>query len=275
MMQPPSKVSGRNRTPQPVSAENYAGAALQDLANFFGSYHRAPQPEGLDVVMQRITDLDLLSMPEHRFGLAGAIHAIMHLHAADVALHSKWRKQWPKQMVILDDCRPSEEDSEVTRPPEIDYLWMYGITCWDEYTIDRIIRIGARTDMTGDAAVRVAHYHGAHPLMLQALARAAATTTSGLRHDPSIPTASIMTLARLAATHPRFQACVLYIGWRSARAAHGADPGHLAALVVKTPDGNIPRDFPLAWDGHPVVSAQATATELATWRKQHAAKERP
>ena len=151
---PDPQRAGRHRTPLPVRPENYAGAALQDLVNFFSSYHRQPQPEGMEVVMQRITSLELLAQPEHVFGLAGAVHAIMHLHPDRQAA---WRKPWPRQMVIMDECRPSEEDSEVTRVSEIDYLWMYGTTCWDEYTIDRIIRIAMRPDMVGDAAVRVIH----------------------------------------------------------------------------------------------------------------------
>ncbi len=272
MQSPPSKVSGRYRTPHPVSADMYVGVALQDMANFFGSYHRLPQPEGLDVVMQRITELQLLTMPEHRFGIAGAVHAVMHLHPP---MQTGWRLKWPKQMAIMDECRPSEEDSEVTRPPEIDYLWMYGITCWDEYTIDRIIRIGLRGDMAGDAAVRVAAYHALHPLMLQALARAAATTTAALRPDTTIPAASIHSLALLAATEPIFQASVLYIGWRNARAATTAIEAQEAAFVAKTPDGNLPHNFPTCWDGYPVMGAQATAIELINWRRLHAAKERP
>ncbi len=275
MAQPPSKLSGRNRTPQPVNAENYAGAALQDLVNFFGGYHRGPQPEGLDVAMQRIVDLGLLAQPEHRYGIAGAVHAIMHFHAKDAKLQTKWRTDWVKQMAVIDACRPSEEDSEVTRPPEIDYLWMYGTTLRDEYTIDRIIRIGARTDLTGDAAVRVAHYHSMHPLMLQALARAAMTTTTQGPPDLTHPFYSVRSLTLLAAKSATFQACVLCIGWRPAREPRGQDLGHPEALVAKTPDGNLPRGFPTVWDNYAVVGAQATAAELANWHKLHAVKDHP
>ncbi len=272
---PSSKLSGRNRTPQPVNAENYAGAALQDLVNFFGGYHRGPQPEGFDVAMQRIVELGLLAQPEHRYGVAGAMHAIMQVHVTDAKLHARWRAQWPKQLAIIDACRPSEEDSEVNRPPEIDYLWMYGTTLHDEYTIDRIIRIGSRTDMVGDAAVRVAHYHCTHPIMLQALARAAATTTSALPADSTHPFFSVRALSEFAAKNPVFQACILYVGWRSPRAPRGADLGQTEALVAKTPDGKLPRGFPTMWDGYVVVGDQATSAELANWHKLHAMKDRP
>ncbi len=272
MNQPPAKLSGRYRTPRPPSAEVYPGVALLDLFNFFSLYYRVPSPDRMGAVMQRIIDLQLLLKAEHRYGVAGGVHGLMRLHEKQPQVATAWRAMWPRQMALMDSFRPPEDDSEVSKSSEIDYLWMYGITCQDEYTIDRIVRIGMRKDMVGDAAVAVLYHHAMHPLVIPALARANATTTTDVPRAESGLAASVKALAQYAAVNPHFQAAILFIGWRPPAKQLNETK---ETLVVKTPDGRLPMHFPMVWDGYPVTAAQAAPAELETWRRLHSAKELP
>jgi len=258
-----------DRTPRPLRKDDWAGMVMQDIANFFLTYAADPQPGAVDVVMGRITALGLMQMPEHRSGIAGAIHAMA---AMSPHLGLVLDTGWPQAMAIMTGCRPSDDDDEIKRPGEVDYLWMYAVTCGDDFSADRVVRAAARKDAIGEAALQLVHASAAHPLMIHALARAlkAKDVPAHLSSASSIPHASITSLSRYAAMIPSSNGAVLYVAWLPPSVDQAA-----GALVIRTPNGKAPLGFPDDWDGHPVVPQQATPDEMLTWNKLRAQQGNP
>lgn len=251
--------SGRNRPPRPISAEEYDGLLIQDIASFLAGHAERPDEQQADLAVQRMHQLGLLHRAEHRYGIAGALHALMHAHPPYA---SKWRAEYEKMCVLADALKPSDLDSDITIVAQLDYLWVYASTIADHFTVDRLVRLGHRRDAIGDAVVVMIHAYAQHPLMIAALDRAARTTTTPPQ-APHLPHAAILSLARYAASDPRLMHRILYVGWTG------------AALAVRTPDGQMPPACPTEWEGLPVVAQPATADELKKWRQLDAIRSQP
>lgn len=251
-----------------IESGQYEGVIFYRLARFFSFYSQQQHPELIDEVFAHIENLRLLQRPDHRYGIAGSIEALGRWH---VDLVAEWRTRWSKLYELADRMRPSENDSEITIASQLDYLLMLGIVGDDDLAIARLIRLGMRRDCVGDAAVLLVNKHGTVPVVLRALADAAATTTTG--SEQMLPYESIKQLTELAAKDPLWYASVLYVGWRPrTRTLNGTNP---PALVITTPDGCLPMDFPKQWDGHQIEARSATDDELTAWRRLQANKDAP
>lgn len=256
----------REDNPPHVRPEDWPNIIMQDMAVFFYGYSLAPNPGAFDMLMQRIQALNLLYRPEHRHGISGAIAGIISLHPQ---LEAGWRKAWQRPFIVIDECKPPESDADIRRPPEVDYLWMYAVTCGDEYTSDRVVRIAMRQDAVGDAGVFLIRHNLTHPLLIGSMARQAMRTTTALSRTPKLPQESIASLSLFASQVPPSHGEVLYVAWLP------PEKDASGALVIRTPDGNPPIGFPSEWDGLPIVAQAATAEELVKWRKLLSQREAP
>jgi hypothetical protein len=230
------------------------------------SYAQQPQPEAFDAVMERVVSLRLHQLPEHRHGIAGALHGILFMHPD---LENTWKREWNQPLATLEACRPPESDQDISKPPEVDYLWMYGVTCQDDLSVERIARLSRRADPVGSAAYHVVQCYAHHPMMRAALVRAVSTLTTQPHDCTDAPHASVRSLALRAEQVPPDQGAVLYVGWLPPL------PGSVGSLVICTPDGQAPVGFPATWDGYPVSAQKASPTDVSQWSKVRADMHRP
>lgn len=248
----------------PARPEQWEGLELERIGNFLLGYADAPKPEELPRIVASIATLKLLLRADHRYGIAGAMAGVFELHPDQ---QDQWRDQWPELWAAVESMRPSELNSEVKRPAELDYLWMRGLVSRDEADLHRVVALGLAAGDVGDAAVMLLHTYAAHPLVAKVLATAIATTTTSA--GDGIPRSSIQSLAQRVANDWGLEEVVMLVGWRP---HNGADPG---ALIVVTPSGRLPLQIPATWDGHPVKARTPTVQEMERWRAIQADRDRP
>lgn len=265
--------SGRQRSTRAVSAEEYVGAAMRDLGEWFITYKSAPDFDTIGVAFERILRLALLEQAEHRHGVAGGIEGILRLQPdrrRDI------RRAWPRIFELADPLRPADLDADIRKATEIDWLWMVALVTGDSAPLDRIVRLGRRRDPIGDAALMILHVHSALPQVVEALARAAQQLA--LQQPPPVPekrvpSDAVKALAQAIALDPDLRPCVLHVGWEPQTGAPGDTPP--GRFVLTTPDGKMPVRAPKTWEGMQVVARMATISEMQRWRDERRMLEMP
>ena len=116
----------------------YGGRAMRTLDVFFSHYHQLPTPENFSKVLGIITDLQIMQLPEHRFGVAGGIAAVVSLHP-DLA--ATWKKDYPVLISSAERLTPPLVDNDITNTGHIEYLFLWWLVTRDAATLDRLVRI--------------------------------------------------------------------------------------------------------------------------------------
>ena len=130
-------------------AGGFASGALKLLDSFFSEYSTNPRPELFPKICHIIIDLNLMFLPEHRFGLAGGLSAVMALHP-DMA--PRWKAAYSILLVSADRLMPPIVDTGASTTGHVEYLWVWWLVTRDEATLTRIIRMSHQSGSVGNMA---------------------------------------------------------------------------------------------------------------------------
>jgi hypothetical protein len=261
---------------------------MLSIFRYFHIYAQTPRPDLFDSVLQRIDELGLMSLPEHRHSLAGALAAVVAQHAdkADV-----WRLH--RLVQTAERLTPPPSDEEVSRPGQAEWLWMSWVVTREAAVLQRVVRLANRDDSVGETAVTLLDAHAHMPevqaALVALLAKRQAAVMAPFRHAPpsgvgaglvKVPDevrAQVTALREHVTQDPAARRSVVLVGWVPPAAA--PTPTAATYLIVTT-DGLPPIGAPLTWppgvpDPLPVVVRKATPQQLAAHRQLHDAAEEP
>ncbi len=279
------------------------GPVMSAILRFFGRYAENPRPELFLQVIQSVANLQLMALPEHRNGLAGAIAAVVMLHPEH---QDAWRQgkvglimdgpvdahtcsRLAKVIEAAEAIAPPLSDEEVTKPGHIEYLWMTWIVAREEAVLQRVIRMAHRHDAVGESALQLLHAHGTMPEVQNQLMQVLQARLRGIPHykgaPPNVPVEDVRALqamlvaqaaeqvgtgtgtgagARGGPAHPRKH--LVLIGWL---------PGETGGFLVVTTDGKKPAGYVETWRQRKVVVRKAKPAEMQAHRALIDAQEAP
>ncbi len=232
-----------------------SGETMQAILAFFTEYPKRPRPHLFLLVIERIKELHLLSLPEHRYGVAGAIAAVYRLHPEH---EDAWKKAEGQVLEVAENLAPPFSDEEIERPTHVDYLWMTWLVTADDGAWQRVYRLAHRTDEVGVHARMILHVNQTLPQVQAALEQlrlrgAVGVQVFGGKGEQAPPVADVQALAQMLVEVPSNRKLVVLVGWMLTPAP---------AFQVVTPDGTKPSNCPDTWKGCPVLLRAATADEM-------------
>jgi len=235
---------------------------LVELGMLFGNYRDHPRPDAIQGQLSTITDLELMALPEHRSGIAGALIGTLGLHP-ERAHH--WKGHSPKLYAAAERLIPPDGVEAVLTGDHIEFLWMLWLTAGDLRVLRRIFKEAHKGGHAGDRATAILIVHAHLPDVAHELLRSIATGQTvgqapvplpaahqGVRTD--VPQADVSALTRHITTLPGGIQRVILVGWTPARDG---------TFLVITPNGQTWPDCPQEWAGRPVVVIKADAQQLA------------
>ena len=258
---------------------------MLSIFRYFHTYAQTPRPDLFDSVLQRIDELSLMSLPEHRHSLAGALASVVAQHADQPDLQMRWRQH--RLVQTAERLTPPIADEEVTRPGQAEWLWMSWVVTRDDPVLQRVVRLANREDSVGETAVTLLDAHAHMPeiqaVLVALLQRRQAQVMAPFRHvqPPGLVKisdeirAQVTALREHVTADPAVKRSVVLVGW----VPPGGGPAPATFLIVTT-DGLPPIGSPLAWppgaaDALPVVVRKATPQQMAAHRQLHDAAEEP
>lgn len=232
-----------------------SGETMQAILAFFTEYPKRPRPHLFLLVIERIKEMHLLSLPEHRYGVAGAMAAVYHLHPEH---EDAWKNAEGQVLEVAENLAPPFTDEEIERPTHVDYLWMTWLVTADDAAWQRVYRLAHRTDEVGVHARTILHVNQTLPQVQAALEQlrlrgAAGVQVVGGKGEQAPPVADVQALAQLLVEVPSNRKKVVLVGWMLTPTP---------AFQVVTPDGTKPSNCPDTWKGLPVLLREATADEM-------------
>ncbi len=266
-----------------AKAGGVASPTMQAISRFFCRYAELPRPDLFLDTLAHIQRLQIMSLPEHRNGVGGAIAAV-------VSLHPEYQDEWRgKHKALIDSAErlaPPFVDEEISRPGQTEYIWMLWVVTRDAAALQRIVRLAHRLDSVGEAALSVLHRHAAYPevsaILFQTLAARQARAVP--RQQASPMSAAVLAVRELRAhlteaAGGRDRNLVL-VAWLKAESKplkklkKGEVPP-VGSFVIATITGAIPMACPTQWKGYPVSVRKAKPDEVRTHKALIDAAEEP
>ncbi len=286
---------------------------MQAIMRYFSTYAMNPRPDLFLNVLQSIHDLNLMILPEHRNGVAGAVSAVYSLHPEH---HDAWKGATFVLARILsaaDRLTPPIMDEEIARPGQVDFLWMVWAVTRDGASLQRVLNLAHRVDSVGDAALTLLHAHAHLPDIQGVLGQAlekrqmkAMPHYQGVVRIDGVPTEDVHDLTALLAADPIKAKRIVLVGWlkhdenapKSSTNGHkkkpmktaqksaqksapepaaepAAEPPLTGSFIVVTTDGMRPSECPNEWRKRPVRVRKATAEEVQAHKLLLEAAEEP
>jgi hypothetical protein len=149
-----------------LDAGGFASSGLRLLDSFFSSYKETPRPELFGKVCTTIIDMNLMYLPEHRFGIAGGVAAVVSLHP-DLA--PEWRKAYPALLASAERLALPLEDASILTIGQVEYLWLWWLVTRDEHCMTRLIRLSHRHGDVGNMAQALLLTHSNIPRVREVL----------------------------------------------------------------------------------------------------------
>ncbi len=259
----------RTRLELPANQE-----AFVRLGAIMGGYRADPQPAEIPALLRFITDLELMTLPEHRHGIAGALVGISGLHPE---LRDRWRAEAPKLFAAAEKLVPANEAEAAISCDQIEFLWMLWMTTGDAVVLRRLFKEAHRGGVAGERAAVLIAVHSSMPDVEQELLRSVeAGRTVGNAPVPlppaqasqrkGIPQADVTALNRhVASLREGIQRAIL-VGWT---------PAQGGTFIIVTPDGQDWPECPKVWAGRPVVILKADAKQLEIHQQVQRARDEP
>jgi hypothetical protein len=233
---------------------------VQAISLFFSTYHQDPQPGRLIEVARVIDACGLMLLPEHRNGVAGGLAGVLGIPEHE-----------PDDPLLRAALRlaPPEQDEQVTRAGQVEYLWMHWIVTRRPAERERIIRLAHRQDAVGEQALAFLRIHAEMPEVARALHAALSRRQQAVSTaiPPGVPVEDVHALKEhLLAASPLNFSQILFVAWL---------PGDEGGFVVTTQNGASPIGCPKAWRQRQVLVKKAQPQELAAYRALLDAAEEP
>lgn len=258
------------------AALNKAGGVMSPIMlsifRYFHQYSTKPRPDLFPDVVGRVVELGLMTLPEHRHSIAGAIASIVSFHPEH---QDHWRKglEAPLLAVIASSDRlaPPITDEAITFPHQVEYLWMSWVITRDLAVLQRIVRFAHRQDTVGDAAVSLLHAHAHFPevgaVMAAIVARRQRSLMPSYRGQvPGVPIAQVNELQAVVCADPVARKRIVLVGWI---------PGDEGGYLVVTTDGDKVASCPDQWHGQKVIVRKAKPDEMRAHTELRNAAEAP
>lgn len=235
---------------------------LVALGILFGNYRMDPHPELVTSALTTITELELMMLPEHRYGLAGALVGVSSLHPEH---KDSWKAHSPKLFAAAERLVPSDEAEAQLSGGHIEFLWMNWMTTGDPQLLRRIFKEAHKGGEAGERATIIVASHAELPEVQGELLRSAAAGRAvasapvalppqGTVERKDVPQAEVTALNCHVTALPNGMQRVILVGWT---------PAQGGTFMIITPDGQDAPDFPKKWAGKPVVVTKADAQQLA------------
>lgn len=273
------------------------GVKMRGILWLINAWHAKARPDLVVNFLTCIDALHLMSLPEHRHGVAGAIVAVISslpkreqaayramavgelnpTAAADAGeltpeqgVPVSGGKRAPFKILIDSAYKLAIPVDDVLdlRPGHIDFLWMQWLVSRDDALLNRLVRL-----TTGHPSVEVrqqgtillrAHVH-LQPVADRLRAVQALLGATVNRIPPNVPKADVDALgAHLVKTAGL--ATIILVGWRA---------GEEGGFFVVTPDGERPPNCPDKWMQRPLTVEKATAEQMEQHRAVLSARDEP
>ena len=259
----------RARLSEPANQE-----AFVRLGAILANYREDPQPDAIQGVLDVITSLDLMTLPEHRFGLSGALIGISGLHPER---KDRWKAHAPKLFSAAEKIVPSSEAEAQLNGDHIEFLWMLWMTTGDNAALRRVFKEAHKGGSAGDRATVLITLHTHLPEVARELMHSIATGRAVgyapvplppkqlvLRKD--VPQEAVDALNRHVAAMPGGVQRVILVGWT---------PAQGGTFLIITPDGQTWSECPKEWAGRPVTVIKADAQQLQIHQQVQSQMEEP
>lgn len=239
------------------------GPIMRKLIDLFQYYRHTPRLEEISDALIVIEELKLFSLPEHKFGVGGALCAVMDLHPNEAEI---WKKYHKHVLTAAERTAAHLPSGDVTRPEEIEFLWMWWMVTGEDSVLERIGGLAGRSDLVGQHALAylMAHRQLVEVSDLLRSMSAKGTTVAGVPVSFAVTVANCVPqqdAVRRLSLHvlglPGGRYRVVLVGWVNATE-------HLhASFVIVTPDGLPVDGCPELWEDHPVRYLRVTQEQLA------------
>jgi hypothetical protein len=250
-----------------------AGRLVSDTA-------RAGHRERFGWALDTIVELELMLLPEHRAGVAGAVVALLHQYYPDVDRPDDFmpvdKAEIEKVFIgprakLVDACvrmTPPPRDAEISRPNQVEWLWMAWATNKAAPLLSRIASLAHRRDEVGEMAILLLSTNAGIPEVQHVLQRLRqdqggitnmASGQQAIRNDVS-------SLRLLLTADPLWRRQILFVAWI---------PGDDQGFVVVTRDGITPPNCPTLWRQRPVKVRAPLPAELAKHEAMRSMAEDP
>lgn len=250
------------------------GEVMQALSRFFALYAHKPRPDLFIDTLARIDELRIMQLPEHRYGVAGAIAAIFSLHPEH---QDGWRAEVQKRpqlskiLASAERLAPPLTDETIKSPGAVDYLWMNWLITRDNAALRRVFKLAHRLDPVGEAALAMLHLHAEMPeVQVELMGTLQKRQQSALPYATTIPqnvpVQDVTALRQLVASTALAIRQVVLVGWL---------PGDDGGFLVVTVDGRRPSNCPTQWRQRPVKVRKANPEELRAHQELLARAEDP
>lgn len=277
-----SKIEARERKMRATfeASGGVEGEHMVALVRLFQEYHDTPRPESIMDALARIHELNLMSLPEHRHAIAGALRGVMdtipHGPAqADgdttSALVRSWKEAYRAIMESVTRLIPPDDNHQITRPGQIDYLGMRWLVTRNRLLLERVCLLALRNDEVGQHTLQFLQaYQGMPEVREASLALLLASTgASPIVGDGGAKRQQVDLLVRYLLDMPGNREQLVYVGWIPTQDLVPA------TFVVATLDGARPKHCPQTWQEQPVTVRKATPAELIAHHKLAAAGDQP
>lgn len=274
------------------------GEAMTTLVRFFLGYSKHPRPDLVMDAIDWIHALNLMALPEHRYGIAGSIRGVMDLVPAvvvpdgdDIELSTPngpppeapdiqaWRRKYPKIIESVERLVPPEHDVALNRSGHVDYLGMRWMVARNPVYLDRVIRlINHPNDEVSDAAdIFLQVYQGMPEVQTARLIAAGITITAPeqVTQTTEQVTAHIAELVEYLTATPSEREHTIYVGWVPGQQWVNQGTWTEAGFVIATMDGQPPKHCPVTWHDQPVTVRRATPAELEANRALALERDKP
>ncbi len=259
----------RDRVNEPENVEK-----VIFLGTLFGNYRHDPHP---DLVMDQlaiITDLELMALPEHRYGIAGALVGVAGLHPE---MKGHWKAAAPKLLLAAERLTPSIEAEAVLTRDHIEFLWMLWMTTGDVLVLRRLFKEAHKGGQAGDCATAILALHVHLPEVDRELMNSmiegrtvgrapVAVPAPQTNQRKDVPQAAVTELNKYMTSIPGGIDRVILVGWT---------PAQGGTFIVITPDGKMWDTCPKEWSGRPVAVLKADAQQLAIHQQIQARRDDP
>jgi hypothetical protein len=243
------------------------GETMRGILAYFTEYRITPRPHLFLLLIERIQELHLLSLPEHRYGVAGGIAAVLFLHPEH---EDEWRRQARTAVETAMRLAPPATDAEITRPEHASYLWMQWAVAGDDAAWLRVLRLAQRVDAVGEYTRLLMIAHRSMPEVHEAIEELQSASVPGIQVSWQMlkgtqpPVEQVHELGQLLTRRHDNARAIVFVGWV---------PVAVPTFLVVTPNGDAPLGCPTTWHGQPVVVRAATPGEMSQYRALLSAKE--
>jgi hypothetical protein len=286
------------------------GVKMRGILWLINSWYKKARPDLVHNFLFQINALHLMSLPEHRHGVAGAVVAIISslpkreqaayrgmpvnelpfikdpvvadageetpADGVPIVTSGKARSNAPFKALIDSAYRLAipVEDVLDLRPGHVDFLWMQWLVSRDDVLLNRLVRLTTNhpsLDVKQEGAVLLrAHIH-LQPVADRLRAVQAFLAPAAGRVPPNVPKAEVDALGQFLV---KGGAGTSGAGL-SAIILVGWTPGDEGGFFVVTPDGVRPPNCPEKWHQRPVAVHKATEAEMEAHRAFLSARDEP